>query len=79
MVDQMFVKVRPGNRLQGQLIVGNRVMRCALGRSGLGVVKREGDGKTPIGTYDLLSIYLRRDGLMPRHHALPTHFIDEQD
>lgn len=41
-------------------------MPCALGRSGMVSVKREGDGGTPIGTFRLLYGYFRADrGALP--------------
>ena len=57
----LIVRSRPGNRQQGQLIFQGRVIRCALGRSGSGIGKCEGDGKTPLGRMKLLSVKYRRD------------------
>ena len=36
-------------------------IKCALGKRGITSKKREGDGKTPIGTYKLNSIFYRKD------------------
>lgn len=55
------VRPRPGVAAQGQLFAAGRVLRCALGRSGIGSIKREGDGKTPVGSFKLLSLYRRSD------------------
>ena len=42
-------------------------MPCAIGRGGIGVKQREGDGMTPVGTFKLLSRYSRPDrGKGPR-------------
>jgi L,D-peptidoglycan transpeptidase YkuD (ErfK/YbiS/YcfS/YnhG family) len=38
---------------------------AAVGRSGVRVDKREGDGATPAGVYPLLSIYYRPDRITP--------------
>lgn len=45
---------------------GHRV-RCALGRGGLRLGKREGDGATPVGCFPLRRVFYRRDRI-----ALPT-------
>jgi L,D-peptidoglycan transpeptidase YkuD (ErfK/YbiS/YcfS/YnhG family) len=48
-------------------MVGQFRFRCALGRSGIRAVKREGDSATPMGTWPLRRIYLRADhGTRPR-------------
>lgn len=70
---------RPGNPRQGQLIVGGRVLRCALGRSGTGIVKREGDGKTPIGRFALLAVHLRKSSGFRRNLAFPVREITASD
>ena len=53
----------PGNRSRGLLRCGALTFPCALGRSGLAWLKREGDGATPAGRYPLLSLIVRRDRL----------------
>ena len=60
------------------MLAGGRVMRCALGRSGIGSVKREGDGKTPIGCFRLLQVFLRRDKPQGRPVGLPVTKITPQ-
>ncbi|WP_245261242.1 L,D-transpeptidase [Chelativorans sp. J32] len=47
--------------MQGLLSIGGLVFPCALGRSGVSSVKREGDGATPRSAMRPLSIYFRRD------------------
>lgn len=56
----MTVRTRPGAPSQGLLIAGGRVMRCALGRSGVTAFKREGDGATPLAAMAVLRGYYRR-------------------
>ncbi len=38
---------KPGHATRGLICAGTRTIPCALGRSGTGVLKREGDGETP--------------------------------
>ncbi|MEX0954571.1 MAG: L,D-transpeptidase family protein [Rhizobiaceae bacterium] len=56
----MTVRARPGNPSQGLLAAGGRVMRCALGRSGIVTLKREGDGGTPRAAMAVLAGYYRK-------------------
>ncbi|MBY8976514.1 L,D-transpeptidase family protein [Rhodobacteraceae bacterium NNCM2] len=46
-------------------------MPCAHGRGGISPVKREGDGVTPTGRYQLLWYFWRADRLMPPATELP--------
>ncbi len=55
------VRPRPGHRSQGQLIAGNIVLRCALGKGGISAFKREGDGATPLARMGLLYGFKRPD------------------
>lgn len=48
-----------GRPHEGRLIAGALVLACALGRSGIMHIKREGDGVTPAGRWPLLYFYLR--------------------
>lgn len=56
----MTVRPRPGHPTQGLLIAGNRIIRCALGRSGIVTLKREGDGGTPLSAMRVLAGYYRK-------------------
>lgn len=49
----------------GQLCFGERRYPCALGRRGLGVRKREGDGKTPVGAWGVRCVLYRADRVQP--------------
>ncbi len=56
-------EVRPSalDRRQGYLKVGPLTLKCALGRSGIGMLKREGDGHTPRAPLRLLYGFWRSD------------------
>jgi L,D-peptidoglycan transpeptidase YkuD (ErfK/YbiS/YcfS/YnhG family) len=55
------VRRRPTCRTQGILTIGNVAYACVLGRSGIRVAKREGDGGTPRGSLPLRAVFQRRD------------------
>lgn len=50
----------PGSGTAGMLRFGPLTMRCALGRSGIVSLKREGDGGTPRGEMRVLAVFFRR-------------------
>lgn len=75
----ILVRRAPGRPHQGLLFFGPRACRVALGRSGLAVLKREGDGTTPIGRFSLRQILYRADrGPRPRS-PLPLRAIRRYD
>ena len=45
----------------GYLKYGNLKFKCALGKSGIGNKKTEGDKITPSGSFDIIKIYYRSD------------------
>ena len=55
------VRRRPTRSTQGLLTVGGVAYPCALGRSGILVAKREGDGGTPRGKLPLRALFQRPD------------------
>jgi L,D-peptidoglycan transpeptidase YkuD (ErfK/YbiS/YcfS/YnhG family) len=55
------VRGRPGHRSLGVLMAGHRTIPVTLGRSGILVNKREGDGATPAGRFRPLRLWWRPD------------------
>lgn len=47
--------------VEGRLQAGALILPCAIGRSGIGRLKREGDGATPAGAWPLLFGFYRGD------------------
>jgi L,D-peptidoglycan transpeptidase YkuD (ErfK/YbiS/YcfS/YnhG family) len=72
---RILVHPRPSSPTQGLLIAGSMVFRCALGHSGIGRAKREGDGLTPVGVYPALAAFWRADRLSRPRVGLPLSAI----
>lgn len=75
----VHIYAKPGNRQQGWLLAGPLRIKVALGRSGIKVNKREGDGATPAGRYRLVRLWWRRDRLPRPRTLLPTRPISVLD
>lgn len=56
----------------GSLAWKGRRSRCALGRGGVAISKREGDGATPVGNFPLRRVMYRPDRLPRPETALPV-------
>ncbi|GJE15723.1 L,D-transpeptidase family protein [Methylobacterium marchantiae] len=65
---QIRVRRLVGDPTRGQILAAGTIIPCALGRSGVGQVKREGDGRSPRGRFRLLAGAYRPDhfGARPR-------------
>jgi L,D-peptidoglycan transpeptidase YkuD (ErfK/YbiS/YcfS/YnhG family) len=61
MVTYLHVRARTESSSLGRLHVGQHVYACMIGRAGRGFRKREGDGKTPIGVFDITEGFFRQD------------------
>ena len=78
-IPQLIVRGRSPGAQTGTLSFGGRRLPCALGRSGRRVVKREGDGATPIGSFAVREAFYRADRLARPRTALPLRPIDVLD
>jgi len=78
-VRQIHVRAINGRATTGVLTAGNLRVRCAVGRGGLKVLKREGDGGTPKGEWPLRRLILRPDKLRFVTHQLPCRFLKPDD
>ncbi len=55
----------------GLRLPSGEITRCAIGRGGIHLEKKEGDGVTPIGDWVLRRIFYRPDRISPPTTALP--------
>lgn len=63
----------------GRLSLGARTLRCALGRGGVRIDKREGDGATPVAVLPLRRVLYRADRVAIPRTALPREPIGPND
>ncbi|MGH6907820.1 MAG: L,D-transpeptidase family protein, partial [Aestuariivirga sp.] len=52
---------------------------CVVGRGGLSHLKKEGDGATPVGRWQLLKVAYRADRGLPSRSGLPLRVIRSSD
>ncbi len=71
----MQLRVTAGGRAEWQ----SRHFRCAIGRGGLRLHKREGDGATPIGTWPMRRLYYRPDRLARPSTGLSVQALTPDD
>lgn len=68
------------NPSRGILKFGSRCFPCALGKKGVSEIKQEGDDKSPIGQFNLRSIYYRYDKLKkPIYSKVPLMALLKED
>jgi L,D-peptidoglycan transpeptidase YkuD (ErfK/YbiS/YcfS/YnhG family) len=75
LTQSLVVRGLAARKSRGQLVVGGRQIPCALGRTGRRTTKREGDGATPIGCWDLISVLYRADRVQRPKTALPVRVL----
>ncbi|WP_209010921.1 L,D-transpeptidase [Labrenzia sp. PHM005] len=69
------VHALPRDRTKGVLRCGPITVPCALGRSGVIGRKREGDGATPLGSFEVLHVYYRGDRGPRPQTSLPVETL----
>jgi L,D-peptidoglycan transpeptidase YkuD (ErfK/YbiS/YcfS/YnhG family) len=57
----------------------NQIVRCALGRNGVCLNKKEGDGATPAGVFPLRQVLFRSDRLKTPKTGLPIKALKLND
>jgi L,D-peptidoglycan transpeptidase YkuD (ErfK/YbiS/YcfS/YnhG family) len=76
---RLRVSARPTARTRGILVAGGVAFDCVLGRSGIVVSKREGDGGTPRGRLPLRGVFRRGDKGPRVATALPSRLTRRDD
>ena len=76
---RFIVKKSPRDHCKGILIAGNYQFPCALGRSGIGTLKQEGDGITPFGDWGFRYVYYRPDRVKRPYSQLRVHKVQASD
>jgi L,D-peptidoglycan transpeptidase YkuD (ErfK/YbiS/YcfS/YnhG family) len=74
----IVVRARSASSTRGIVQFGAMTVPCALGRSGVKALKREGDGATPRGIFALLQVFYRPDVVRPTTR-LPLKVIKRDD
>jgi L,D-peptidoglycan transpeptidase YkuD (ErfK/YbiS/YcfS/YnhG family) len=75
---ELIVTAKMGET-RGTARLGERVFPCALGRSGLVMDKREGDGATPVGRFPFRRLLYRADRVPRIETRLPVRHIEPSD
>lgn len=75
----IFVRTLSSASTTGLLIIGPVTVPCALGRSGLSYRKREGDGASPIGRFQLRRLFYRGDRQFRPRTGLKTAQLRAND
>ncbi|WP_374533200.1 L,D-transpeptidase [Phenylobacterium sp.] len=65
----------------GRFLLGERTTRCALGKNGVveAAEKREGDGRSPLGTWTIRRVLYRPDKGGPPQTRLPAKALERDD
>ena len=75
----IVVRRAPGSAATARVALGHGVKHAALGRSGVGALKREGDGGTPLGRFAVRQVLYRADRIARPRTRLPVHAIRAHD
>jgi L,D-peptidoglycan transpeptidase YkuD (ErfK/YbiS/YcfS/YnhG family) len=75
----IVIRRAPGNSRDGRLALAHGIVRAALGRGGVGALKREGDGATPLGRFDVRAVLYRADRVKRPRTRLPLRAIRADD
>jgi L,D-peptidoglycan transpeptidase YkuD (ErfK/YbiS/YcfS/YnhG family) len=78
-ITRIFVHSLPGRPTRGMVHVGLAAFPCALGRSGIGTAKREGDGRTPRARLPLRRVFFRKDRIVRPSALRPVRAIRPED
>jgi len=75
----MDIKVTSATPGRGTLLWQGRAHPCTLGRGGIRVDKREGDGASPVGCFPVRQVFYRADRMAKPATHLPCAAIARDD
>ncbi|KAA0969675.1 L,D-transpeptidase family protein [Aureimonas fodinaquatilis] len=80
-LNRPIIRVRrhPSRPYEGIVAAGALRLRCAIGKGGTSIFKREGDGATPVGSMPLLSAFRRKGRLTALRTGLPQRWARPTD
>jgi len=77
---EILVTPTSENPSRGILKLGSKIYPCALGKEGVVHAKSEGDNKSPVGEFNLRSVYYRYDKLrQPIYSKVPLMATLKED
>jgi L,D-peptidoglycan transpeptidase YkuD (ErfK/YbiS/YcfS/YnhG family) len=76
---RLLVRRKPAQQWRGVLVAGPLALPVALGRAGIKANKREGDGATPRGAFQLKRLWWRADRHPRPATLLPARRIGSDD
>lgn len=62
-----------------RLVIGDKIFRCAVGRNGISMDKKEADGCTPVGTFYFREVFYRADRIAEPPCQLPIRALTQSD
>ncbi|WP_310621838.1 L,D-transpeptidase family protein [Flexibacterium corallicola] len=75
----LLVRPDPSNPCRATIQWGDKTFPCALGKGGITTKKREGDGATPVGYFEILDVYYRADRVTMPETALRHEPLSPND
>lgn len=78
-ITRLHVRAISARSSAGLLNAGGLTFNCSLGRTGARVLKREGDGASPIGEWRMLRLFYRADRMCPPRTRLPAKPLRSSD
>jgi L,D-peptidoglycan transpeptidase YkuD (ErfK/YbiS/YcfS/YnhG family) len=71
----VIVRATSWDATTGMLFIGAQRYDCTLGRGGVTLDKKEGDGATPVGTYPFRQLIYRADRMALPETGLPVEIL----
>jgi L,D-peptidoglycan transpeptidase YkuD (ErfK/YbiS/YcfS/YnhG family) len=78
-IDTIRVLTRSAGATTGLLKVGELTFACSIGRSGKRYTKREGDGASPRGSWQVRRLFYRGDRILPPRTGLMPNVMRPYD